>query len=102
MQGGFKGMEANIGEEERTKLTEALREELKTSLMTKAVAQVPAEFVYYDDGVFFNPSSTLLVTKVDGKVNASLSGTLSIILFDEGALTRYLAKENVQTTTVLT
>ncbi|MDQ5950059.1 MAG: hypothetical protein QG669_281 [Patescibacteria group bacterium] len=95
MQGGFKGMEANIGEEERTKLTEALREELKTSLMTKAVAQVPAEFVYYDDGVFFNPSSTLLVTKVDGKVNASLSGTLSIILFDEGALTRYLAKENI-------
>ncbi len=95
MTGGFKGMEANIDEEQRTQLKEKLTEELKSSLMTKAIAQVPAEFIYYDDGVFFKPANALLVSKVDGKVKATLSGTLSVILFNEGKLARYLAKENV-------
>jgi hypothetical protein len=95
MSGGFKGTEANISEADRVALKEKLSEELKTSLMTKAIAQVPADFVYYDDGVFFTPAPALLVSKVDGKVKASLSGTLSVILFDEGKITRYLAKENI-------
>lgn len=95
MTGGFKGMEANISEEERAKLKEKLSDELKASLTTKAIAQVPAEFIYYEDGVFFTPADSLLVAKVDGKVKATLSGTLSVILFNEGKLARYLAKENI-------
>ena len=95
MTGGFKGVEANIKEEDRIALKEKLSEELKASLMTKAIAQVPSEFVYYDDGVFFTPAPSLLVSKEGDKVTATLSGTLSVILFDEGKLTRYLAQENI-------
>lgn len=95
MTGGFKGMEANIAEEDRVKIKAQLTEQLKSSLMTKAIAQVPAEFIYYDDGVFFTPSDSLLVSKVDGKVKATLQGTLLVVLFNEGKFSRYLAKEFV-------
>ena len=95
MTGGFKGVEADIKEEDRTALKEQLSEELKASLLSKVSAQVPAEFIYYDEGIFFTPAQTLLVTKVDGKVNATLSGSLSIILFNEGKITRDIAKETV-------
>ncbi len=95
MSGGFKGTEANLSDEERASVKEKLTEELKNSLMTKAIAQVPAEFIYFDDGVFFSPSEALVVSKIDGKVKATLPGTLSVVLFNEGKFTRYLAKENI-------
>lgn len=95
MTGGFKGTEANIKEEDRTALKEKLSQELKTSLTAKAIAQVPVDFIYYDDGVFFKPTDALLMSKVDGKTKATLSGTLSIILFNEGTFTRSLAKETL-------
>jgi hypothetical protein len=94
--GGSKGLEANISDTDLSASKDAMNKELKDKLLAKAIAQVPTGFLYYPDGVFYDIHDTPTVSKVEGgSATLENKGTITIILFSEGKLTRYLAKKMV-------
>lgn len=92
MAGGAKGTEVSISDEDKAKLMDSLATELETKLLAKANAQIPPDFIYYKDGLFFSKEDHLAVTKTDDThAHAELKGKISIVLFNENKLAQYLA-----------
>lgn len=90
MTGGFEGerlvVEESVLESERT----ALQRELESDLRGQVADQIPEGFVSFDTGVFVVYSSETPVEK-GNDVEIREKAVLYNILFEEGALAKYLA-----------
>lgn len=81
-------LEASAQEQLRTTLTSTL----KQKLLDKANAQIPDGFMYYQDGIFYDIDDTLSSSAQGDKAQISQSGRITIMLFNEDRLAKYLAK----------
>ena len=92
--GGFKGETFALSKEEEVKQNEELETKLKSSLLTKARAELPEGFVIYDDAVILEKGSPEVIDS-EGSSSLKMKGKLHAFIFKEENLTRELVKEAV-------
>lgn len=94
--GGFKGKVPVLTEEEKTKLRNELTTSLKSKLLKKVSDQLPAGFLLFKDGAFFdidpNPS---FVMGENNTVSMTMKGTINCVLFNEKYLTKFIAQKTL-------
>lgn len=96
MSGGFEGTVNTVAETTASQTKEALREELTDQLLQKAYAQVPEDFILYQDAAFrtFNEPDIPEQTQAD-EVTFTVEGTLRGVIFDREALSEHIAYETL-------
>lgn len=96
MTGGFSGVVKTVSENELRRTRQELGETIRTKLLEKAYSQKPDNFLLYKDATFFalgNQGNRPIQTNVNkNDVEISVSGELHGIIFNEKALSQFLAK----------
>ncbi len=97
--GGFKGESYDIEEAELAKETDALKAELSTSILEKAKAEVPAEFILYEKAVIIDFDEPAIgAADESGMAEVKLTGTLNAVIFKETDLTKALVSKVIADT----
>ena len=77
-----------------------MKAELSTSLLEKARAEVPSEFILYDKAVMVTfDEATIGTADESGKVEVKQTGTLNAVIFKETDLTKSLVGKVIADTT---
>ena len=99
IQGGFKGESYDISEEELKEETDILKSELSASLLEKAKAEVPSEFILYDKATTISfDEPTIGTADESGMVEVKQTGTLNAVIFKESDLTKSLVSKVIADT----
>ncbi len=100
ISGGFKGESFDISDEDLKRETDILKGELSTSLLEKARAEVPSEFILYDKAVTISyDEPTISAADESGKVEIKQTGILNAVIFKEVDLTKSLVGKVIADTT---
>jgi len=91
MAGGFLGTVKKVSDSESKKSREELHSKLNDDLKKMAIAQAPADFTLYDDGIFYTYNS--LPQSGDSKSSATINeeATITAILFNNRAFAQSIA-----------
>lgn len=100
ISGGFVGETKLISSQELENTRKKLEASIQGKLLAKIKSQIPAGYVYYDDGSFvsFNDnSSSITLGKIspDSKVSLTSTGSLNVIIFNEKELSGFIAKNKL-------
>lgn len=91
IKGGFKGQSSNVSEEDLKTETEKLKAQLSTSLVEKARAQLPEDFIMYDNVAVTDFADPVVTTSGDGgSATIKQQATMNAIIFKESDLTKAL------------
>lgn len=86
--GGFKGLAYVIDEEEAKKVSSDLQGVLKSRMLTRAKAEIPAGFILYDKAVFLDFDDVQpRVEAKESDLPITAKATLTAILFNRDKLT---------------
>ena len=96
MEGGFSG-EVNIASEKDIALARIeMQEELKARLLKSALAQVPENFILYEDAVFFEfEQQKGVTTTTEDNFSLTEEGELHAAIFDKQKLSTHIAKKHL-------
>ncbi len=97
LTGGTNELQNTITLAEATTAFEQAKGGLRDKLLEKARAQIPADFILYDDGVFITTDT--LAPKVSSKeeqIPVVASGTLTAIFFSKATLTKTIMEEHLK------
>ncbi len=90
--GGFTGLANVISESEAGKIQESLKLKLKEKLMQKIKAEVPKDFVLFDDAIFLNLDSDTVSTEFkESEVPVIQNGTIYALIFDKSKLVQSIS-----------
>ncbi len=94
ISGGTEGQVHKISETSALAARDSLVEKARANLTQELRAQVPEDFILYDDLIFFSPDtdSTLTLSSSSASVPVSLHATISALLIHRKTLERTLAK----------
>ncbi|MBX4215595.1 hypothetical protein KW797_01455 [Candidatus Parcubacteria bacterium] len=97
MQGGQIGTTFAVSEKDEADATAALTARLKDSLEKKAKENVPADFVLYQDAMFFDYDD-IKVTGAEGarEVTIEEKGTLRALIMNRASVAKYLAQAEIR------
>lgn len=96
IEGGMKGETYIIGDGEDDAQKDSLKESLKTKLLSEARAELPEDFVIYNNAVILDYDLAEIDSgDGDGEVMLKQSGTLYAFVFKKENLTRNLVKKLV-------
>lgn len=99
VSGGFKGESYEVGEEELASKTESLRSELTSELIDKAKAELPKDFVMYENLVVPQFEDAVISEGQEtGQANITLKGKLNAVIFKEAELTNALVEKVITNT----
>ena len=93
IKGGFRGDTWNIGEEKLASESANLQAELRSSLIEKARAELPTDFIMYDDVSIIDFDEPAVEESSAGNVEIKQRGKLSAVIFKESDLTRALVEK---------
>ena len=97
--GGREGKYLVMGEEEKKKAQEELKDLLRSSLTQKARDQIPTEFILLEGATSLRIDEENINTEVkdpEGKGELKMKGTLTGFLLDEEKLTRKIAETSIK------
>lgn len=99
MTGGFEGIRRSVASEDRARVVEELKTELKDTLLSKAFssAKNPEDKYLFKDAVFFEFETLSDELSGTDKVTIRLEGRLHGILFPETEFTKQLAQRAIST-----
>lgn len=95
MSGGFDGMQFIIDDDELKTAQQALRMELRNSLLDRIEAEKPAGFILFEDAVTFTYVSLPSVEYGDNLATIKEKTLMRIPLFKEDSFAEYIAKATV-------
>lgn len=98
VEGGFKGDTYDLGEDELATMTGELQEKLRTDLIAKARAELPDDFIMYDDAVTVRFQDAEITGGEGNKSEVRVAGTIDAYIFKEEDLTRALVDKVVAKT----
>lgn len=99
ISGGFKGDTTDISPDELTKQKEALQATLTKTLLDKAKAQLPEDFIMYDKASLVTFDDPVVgAPGADGNVEISLKGKINAVIFKEEDLTKALVEKVIANT----
>lgn len=93
VEGGFKGDSYDISNEELATLTETLQAKLRSDLIAKARAELPEDFIMYNNAVTVRFETPEVTGGEDGKTEVRVAGTIDAYIFKEADLTRALVEK---------
>ncbi len=89
--GGFKGETSDVGDEDLKAQESVLKDKLTSTLMQKARAELPEDFILYDKMAVINFGQPVVTSSGEGaSANIKEHGTLSAFIFKESDLTKAL------------
>jgi hypothetical protein len=92
--GGFKGSVPKVADEDKIEATTELKAILRERLTTEARAQIPAEFVLYDDAVVVSYQESYSAAG-NNAAELKIKATLQGIILNREELSGHLAKRHV-------
>ncbi len=92
MKGGFVGIMKKVSELQLKTARAELSDELKTSLKEDMEAQIPGDFVVYEQGMFFDFESLPQSESRGDSVQVNERGTLSAVMFNRALLSKYISE----------
>ena len=91
MTGGFSGMQAIVSDQLLASTSSELQNNLKNSLATNIVSQIPANFILYPNSMSFSFSSVSQASTTSSGTVLDEKGTAYGVIFDRGTLARSIA-----------
>jgi hypothetical protein len=91
MTGGFVGTIKKVSDIEASKAKEALEAKLAEALKNDAKSQVPADFIMFDDGLFYSFSTLPQSGGSDTSTTVNVEGTLNAIIFNKSVFAKTVA-----------
>lgn len=88
MTGGFSGVEKTVTKDVLLKAEKEMEETLKANLSKDVVAQIPGDFVLFQNSLSYKFDPAVTVTTSAGTTVAKKKGVVSAIIFDKKALTK--------------
>lgn len=96
IEGGFKGDSYAIGEESLENHKVSLRDDLRMTLLEKAKAELPKEFVMYEMTAMIDFDDVVVADSgTEGMATITQKGTLNAVIFNEQELTDSLVEKVV-------
>ncbi len=100
--GGASGQVKVVSEETKTKVSTELKQELRDQLLVSARAQIPPEFVMFDDGIIINFKDETNWSAGGGdEVNMTWSAEFRGLIFDRQKLANYVIGDKLSELTGL-
>lgn len=98
LSGGTNELQNTITLTEATTAYEQAKGGLRDKLLEKARAQIPEDFILYEDGVFVTTDTLPLVTSSkDEQIPVVANGTLTALFFSKATLTKTIMEEYLKT-----
>src|SRR3989344_5541334 len=96
--GGFTGKVPVVSDEDKASALADLKTALSAKLSQKATNQIPNGFILFEDAIFIkiDDSNVSLTDNKDNNAPLTLKGALYGFLFNEGKLTKKIAKDNIE------
>ncbi|KKR70817.1 MAG: hypothetical protein UU13_C0001G0045 [Candidatus Nomurabacteria bacterium GW2011_GWB1_40_7] len=96
--GGFTGKVPVVSDEDKASALADLKTALSAKLSQKATNQIPNGFILFEDAIFIkiDDSNVSLTDNKDNNATLTLKGALYGFLFNEGKLTKKIAKDNIE------
>ncbi len=94
MTGGFSGIVKTVADSDRNDSVGSMQTELREMLLEELRAQVPSDFVLYDDAIVFD-FETLPDQKEGDQVSVSLRGEISAVIFNKKKLSEHIARGEI-------
>lgn len=98
IKGGFRGDTYNVGDEKLASESETLKAKLSSSLIEKARAELPEDFIMYDKVSVVSFEDPVIEESTPGTVEIKQRGKLSAIIFKEVDLTSALVEKVITNT----
>lgn len=94
ISGGFVGTRPKVSEEDKTRIEEAMSEQLKSKAIEKLKQQVPEDYILFDDAVLSRFSMEIGTSTESDSSKVAVTGKITAIglLFNREELSRFLAK----------
>ncbi|OGZ03813.1 MAG: hypothetical protein A2648_02565 [Candidatus Lloydbacteria bacterium RIFCSPHIGHO2_01_FULL_41_20] len=97
MRGGIVGSIYSVSNEDAETAKTLLDKRLNEILLKNAEKNTPPDFILYKDGAFFDFDDTRTVGKEgEKKVMIEETGKIYALIFDRGALAKYIAQVSIQ------
>jgi hypothetical protein len=96
MKGGFVGTVKKVSDADKASTTKELDGTLTAELKKDIVSQVPADFILYDDGMFFSFESLPQTGNGTNTADLNERGTLTGVMINRKKLSSYLANTLAQ------
>lgn len=96
MKGGFVGTVKKVSDADKASTTKELDATLTAELKKDIVSQVPADFILYDDGMFFSFESLPQTGNGTNTADLNERGTLTGVMINRKKLSSYLANTLAQ------
>ncbi len=93
MTGGFVGVVKKVAEADASKARDELHMELEADLRKDAESQLPEDFIFFDDGIFFEFSSLPQSDESGSTVTLNEEGTLYGIMFNKNDFAKLISVE---------
>ena len=100
MTGGFSGVQAIISPQTLASTTTEMQDNLRKSLETDIISQIPANFIFYKDSMSFSFAPVSQLSGTDSGVVLNEKGTAYAVIFDRGSLSRSIASSYSITDTI--
>lgn len=94
LEGGFSGTIKVPSPEEQTAAVERLKESLRIELAQKARAQIPEDFILYDN-MMFVAFDDLLAINQQNPSHITVKGSLYGIMFDKSMFSKFIAQKTI-------
>ncbi len=91
MTGGFSGMQTIISSQLLASTSAEMQKDLKDSLATDIVSQIPSNFILYKNSMTFSFSPAIQASTTDTGAVLDQKGMAYGVIFDRGSLTRSIA-----------
>lgn len=88
MTGGFSGIEKVVSKEALTRAESEMESILKPALSKDVMAQIPADFVVFQDSLEYKFEPAVSTNTPGGTVVAKKKGTVTAIIFDKKTLSK--------------
>lgn len=95
MTGGFSGIVKKVDATDELSAFSDIENSLKTSLLKEMTAQIPTDFIFYNDGVFFDFEKMPQSDASSSNVILNEKGTVYGIIFSKSALNKFLVNQAV-------
>jgi len=92
MTGGFSGTRKTVKPDELAAARDAMKQELRATLLSEAFSVKPEGFVLYSDAIFLSFTDSEPVSGSGDTATVTEHGTLNAIIFDRSLLSRRIAE----------
>ncbi len=95
MKGGFVGIMKKVSESQLSTARTEISEEIRMALKQEVRAQIPSDFVSFEQGIFFDFEPLPQSEAGGNSVQVNERGTIKAIMFNKNILSEYLAESLV-------